>query len=93
MAPPANLKCIVVHLVCRRCRTTNTVYLKMDQPVPEPLRCPEQRLGGGGAAALSCSSCDWRFPDIVDLRRLVEDEIRGSRGSDHLRNQAVRVEC
>lgn len=95
MAPPANLKCIVVHLVCRRCRATKTVYLMMDQPVPEPVRCPAARLGGGGGgvAALACDSCHLRFPDLAELRRLVEDEMRGRSRNDHLRNGAVRVEC
>lgn len=92
MAPPANLKCIVVQLLCRRCRTTSTVYLMMEQLVPEPVRCPEQRPGGG-VATLTCSSCDWRFPDIAELRRLVADEMRGRSRNKHLSNGAVRIEC
>lgn len=29
----------------------------------------------------------------VELRRLVEDHMRGPRRNHHLRNQAVRVQC
>lgn len=93
MAPPANLKCIVVHIVCRRCRATKTVFLTMNHPVPERLRCPDERTRGPGVAFLACDSCDWRFPDIAELRRLVEDELRGRNSGDHLRHGAVRLEC
>ena len=93
MSPPANLKCIVVHLVCRRCRATKVVFLTMDHPVPEQVRCSADRNRGPGVAFLACDSCDWRFPDIPELRRLVQEAMRGRNRADHLRNGAVRIEC
>lgn len=94
MPPPANVKCVVVVLACRRCHAEQTIYLLMEQPVPQRVRCPDERLGGGsGRTSLSCAKCDWRFPNISDLRRAVADELRRRDASRHLRRGAVRIEC
>ena len=93
MTPPENLKYVDVRLVCGRCRNEQKLYLRVDIPVPDKLR-PKVQLGGGGVAGgMACEACHKRFPDISELKRLVEDELRGRSLRDHLRNGFVTITC
>lgn len=90
MPPPENVHHVDVRLVCR-CGNQQTVYLRVEVPVPEPLR-PKVQLGAGGSGGLACGRCGHRF-DVTELRRLVEAEIRGRTLREHLRNEFVTITC
>ena len=93
MPPQPSVHHVDVRLVCAGCANQKTVYLRVEVPVPEPLR-PKVQLGPGGiGGGLSCDRCGHRFPDFVELRRLVEEEIRGRRLREHLRNGFVTITC
>ena len=93
MPPPENVHHVDVRLVCARCGNQQTVYLRVEVPVPEPLRPKVQLSAGGRNGGLACARCSHRFPEIAELRRLVEAEIRGRRLREHLRNEFVTVTC
>lgn len=93
MPPPENVHHVDVRLVCVSCGSQQTVYLRVEVPVPEPLR-PKVKLGPvGPGGGLACDRCGHRFPDFAELCRLVEAEIRGRSLREHLRNEFVTVAC
>lgn len=88
---------VKVRPICRRCQNAFEWCFRVEQNVPDPLRCPPGGApvgtgggnGGGTDADLRCSVCDtpWAV-GVSDLQRIVNEAIRRGWG-EHVRNGAV----